>query len=176
MCRSLRVGVGAFRASESQRRAWKRNSGEVDVRIGSPAASDEKLELFHKFHVYGHETKGWPGERHVDLTLFLHNPFPIEEWTYYLGDRLIAVGYVDVMAGGLSAIYFYWDPGERHRSLGTFNILAMIESARMRGLPHVYLGYYVEGCRSLEYKARFRPNEIIGPDGKWEPFVGTSER
>ena len=47
----------------------------------------------------------------------------------------------------------------------------MIESARERGLPHVYLGYYVEGCRSLEYKARFRPNEVIGPQGQWESFV-----
>ena len=62
--------------------------------------------------------------------------------------RTASAADVDAMAEGLSAIYFYWDPAERHRSLGTFNILAMIESARERGLPHVYLGYYVEGCRS----------------------------
>ena len=171
MCKSLRVSVGAFRASESQRRAWQRNAGDVDVRIGRPSISDEKLDLLHKFHGYGHETKGWPADRTIDLRLFVHNPFPTEEWSYFLNDRLIAVGYVDAMAEGLSAIYFYWDPAERHRSLGTFNILAMIESARERGLPHVYLGYYVEGCRSLEYKARFRPNEVIGPQGQWESFV-----
>jgi arginyl-tRNA--protein-N-Asp/Glu arginylyltransferase len=28
----------------------------------------------------------------------------------------------------------------------------------------------VAGCRSLEYKARFRPNEVLGPGGQWEPF------
>jgi leucyl-tRNA---protein transferase len=37
-------------------------------------------------------------------------------------------------------------------------------------LSHVYLGYYVEGCGSLEYKARFQPNEVPGPDGEWVPF------
>jgi hypothetical protein len=43
-------------------------------------------------------------------------------------------------------------PDERHRSLGTFNILALIAAARERGLPHVYLGYYVEGSRSRSAK------------------------
>ena len=42
--------------------------------------------------------------------------------------------------------------------------------ARAWGLPHVYLGYYVAGCGSLEYKARFRPNEVMEPNGKWVAF------
>ena len=69
-----------------------------------------------------------------------------------------------------SAIYFFHDPGEHKRSLGTLNILRLIEAASHRGLPHVYLGYYVKGCRSLEYKARFRPNEVFAAAG-WEAFT-----
>ncbi|HKQ40385.1 MAG TPA: arginyltransferase, partial [Verrucomicrobiae bacterium] len=26
---------------------------------------------------------------------------------------------------------------------------------------HVYLGYRVAGCRSMEYKAQFRPHELL---------------
>ena len=37
---------------------------------------------------------------------------------------------------------------------------------------NAYLGYYVAGCRSLEYKARFRPNEILDDEGQWVPFDG----
>jgi Arginine-tRNA-protein transferase, C terminus len=59
---------------------------------------------------------------------------------------------------------------ERARSLGTFNILSLLAAARERELPHVYLGYYVEGCRSMEYKRKFRPNEVLGADGAWETF------
>ena len=103
----------------------------------------------------------------AETAAFLDNPFETEEWCYYLGSRLVAVGYVDSLPEGLSAIYFYYDPDERRRSLGTYNVLAAIEAARQRGLPHVYLGYYVEGGRSVEYKARFRPNEVLGPDGEW---------
>jgi arginine-tRNA-protein transferase len=171
MCRSLRVPVDSFRASHSQRRAWKRNTNDVTIRIGQPSVSAEKLTLYARFHRHGHEVKGWPPNVEQRLDMFVRNPFETEEWTYYAGDRLIGVGYVDVLREGLSAIYFYWDPAEQQRSLGTFNILALIAAARDRGLPHVYLGYYVEGCRSLEYKARFAPNEVLGPEGAWEPFV-----
>ena len=50
-------------------------------------------------------------------------------------------------------------------------MLSLIRGAAERKLPFVYLGYYVEGCQSLEYKARFRPNEVLHPDGTWRPFV-----
>jgi arginine-tRNA-protein transferase len=171
MCQSLRVPIHSFRPSQSQRRVWKRNARQVAIRISSPSISAAKLDLFKRFHQHGHETKGWPAGEQPNLDLFLHNPFPTEEWTYWLGEQLIGVGYIDAMREGLSAIYCYYDPEETHRSLGTFNILTMIESARERNLPHVYLGYYVAGYRSLEYKGRFRPNEVIGADGRWEPFV-----
>jgi arginine-tRNA-protein transferase len=83
---------------------------------------------------------------------------------------LVAVAYVDALPEALSAIYCYHDPAERARSLGTFNILSLIAAARERRLPHVYLGYYVAGCRSSEYKRRFRPNEVLRPDGSWVAF------
>lgn len=170
MCQSLRVPVQSFQPNESQRRAWRRNERDVHVHVGRPAISEDRLRLFTRFHEHGEQTKGWPPGG-TDIDLFVANPFPIEEWTYRVDGRLIAVGYVDVLAEGLSAIYFYRDPGEKRRSLGTFNILALIASAARRKLPHVYLGYYVEGCRSLEYKGRFRPNEILGPEGEWIAFA-----
>ena len=168
MCQSLRVPVATFRPNQTQRRAWKRNHGEVTVRVGAPALSRDRLDLWVRFHRHGHETKGWPATVEDDLGMMLTNPFRTEEWTYYLGNRLIAVAYVDSLPEALSAIYCYYDPTERARSLGTFNILSLLASARERGLPHVYLGYYVAGCRSMEYKRKFRPNEVLRPNGTWE--------
>ena len=170
-CRSLRIAVMHFRPSRSQRRAWKRNENTVEIKIGAPSISPERLELLAKFHEHGEQTKGWPSRTEEDggLDLYVLNPFPTEEWSYWIDGRLVGVGYVDALSEGLSAIYFFHDPDQHQRSLGTFNILNVIEEARQRALPHVYLGYYVEGCRSLEYKARFRPNEILC-GGRWEPF------
>ena len=89
MCQSLRVPVATFRPNPSQRRAWKRNQGEVTVRVGAPSLSRDRLDLWARFHRHGHETKGWPAEAEGDPGMMLENPFRTEEWTYYVGNRLI---------------------------------------------------------------------------------------
>ena len=171
-CQSIRVPLETFRANRSQKRAWKANQDLV-LRIGTPKVTSEKLDLYDRFHDFQSETKGWadhgPKDRLSYIESFVEHPFPTEEWCYFLEDSLIGCGYVDALPGGLSAIYFFYEPELRNRSLGTFNVLKILESARERELPHVYLGYYVEGCRSLEYKANFEPNEVLSV-GQWIAF------
>jgi arginine-tRNA-protein transferase len=170
-CRSLRVDVARFRPDRSQRRTRKANEGAVRLRIGTPAATPEKVALFDRFHAERSEARGWPSHDSGDsggyVVSFVDNPFPTQEWCYFLDDVLIGVGYVDELSVGLSAIYFAYDPGHCGRSLGTWNVLSLLDRASALGLPHVYLGYHVAGCPSLEYKARFRPNETLDADGQW---------
>jgi arginine-tRNA-protein transferase len=173
-CRSLRVGVANFRPNRSQRRNLRENDGALRLVVGTPALSRGRLDLYDRFHAFQSQHKGWREHGPKDVgsyaESFVQNPFPTEEWRYYLGNRLVGVGYVDVLPVGLSAIYFFHDPEERQRGLGTWNVLSIIRSAAARGLPHVYLGYYVAGCPSLEYKANFQPNEALDPDGRWVTF------
>lgn len=175
-CQSLRVPVAAFKPDRSQRRAMVANESEVRLIVAEPSVTDAKLALYNRFHEYQHHNKNWPRHGEENPTAyqesFVDNPFTTEEWCYFLGTKLIGVGYVDRLLDGLSAIYFFYDPDERARSLGTFNVLSIIGEAARQQLPHVYLGYFVAGCRSLEYKARFRPNEVIHPDGQWRKFRG----
>ena len=164
-----------FRPDRSQRRARKANEGEVELRIGVPRVTRSRLALYDRYHAFQSDLKGWPQHPAKDpdsyAESFVYNPFPVEEWCYYLGRQLVGVGYVDVVPEGLSAIYFYYEPEERQRSLGTYNVLRALQYASHRHLAHVYLGYRVEGCISLQYKGRFRPNEVLGPDGQWVPFL-----
>jgi arginine-tRNA-protein transferase len=73
-------------------------------------------------------------------------------------------------------IYSFFDvgPGSR-KGLGTYIILDHIIRAARSGLPHVYLGYWVEGSGRMAYKTSFRPLERLGRDG-WrrmdEPEIG----
>jgi leucyl-tRNA---protein transferase len=170
-CRSLRVDVGRFSPDRSQRRTRKANEGAVHLRIGNPALTREKVALFDRFHADRSESRGWAPYDSGDLAefaqSFLLNPFPTQEWCYYVDDVLVGVGYVDVLAGGLSAIYFIRDPRYHDRSIGTWNVLCLVDRARALGLPHVYLGYHAAGCPSLQYKARFRPNQRLDLDGVW---------
>ena len=173
-CRSLRIIVEQFQPNRSQRRARNVNEGVIHLKIGRPAVTQEKLDLYDAFHAYQAETKGWPEHAPKDATeyasSFVENPFPIEEWCYYLDQRSSASAMWIACRVVYSAIYFVYDPNERHRSLGTWNVLTLIDQAEKQGLPHVYLGYFVDGCRSLAYKANFLANEVLAPDGSWRPF------
>jgi arginyl-tRNA--protein-N-Asp/Glu arginylyltransferase len=62
---------------------------------------------------------------------------------------------------------YVFDPDESARSLGTFAILSQIAIARERGLPHVYLGFWIDGHPKMDYKKRYRPLEILD-SGAWK--------
>jgi arginyl-tRNA--protein-N-Asp/Glu arginylyltransferase len=173
-CRSLRVEVARFRPHRSQRRNQALNQGDIQLRIGEPSVTPAKLDLYDRYHAFQSGNKGWPDRTPKDAAdyreSFVLNPFPTEEWRYSLGRRLVGVGYVDVLPEGLSAIYFYYDPDERDRGLGTWNVLNVIDQAAQRDLPYVYLGYYVDGCDSLAYKGNYSPNQTLTPEGDWHAF------
>jgi arginine-tRNA-protein transferase len=175
-CRSLRVDVANFHPNRTQRRNRKLNFGAVHLSIGPPSVTRQNLDLYDRFHEYQVDAKGWPeqGPKEAEdySETFTANPIPSEEWSYTLDGQLVGVGYVDLVPAGLSAVYFFYDPAYRRRGLGTWNVLNVIDRAAMLGLPHVYLGYYVAGSASLEYKANFARNESLSPEGIWREFVG----
>jgi leucyl-tRNA---protein transferase len=175
-CEAIRVVVDRFVPNRSQQRCRKRNDRVIQVEIGAPAVTHEKLELYDRYHAFMADLKGWPEHPAKNARdyaeSFVFHPFPTQEWCYYLDDRLVGVGYVDDLPGGLSGIYFYYDPDLRHRSVGTWNVLSILDYAKNRHIPHVYLGYYVEGSQSMLYKSLFVPNEVLGADGRWHVFKG----
>jgi arginine-tRNA-protein transferase len=78
---------------------------------------------------------------------------------------LIAVALCDHLGDGISMVYSFYDTELADRSLGTFMILETIEHARKLGLPFVYLGYWIEGSRKMNYKSRFKPQERLTGKG-----------
>ena len=79
--------------------------------------------------------------------------------------RLTAACLTDWGADGISAVYSFFDPARAQDSLGTYIVLWLVEEARRQGLTYVYLGYWVKGSQKMDYKRRFKPAELYGPDG-----------
>jgi len=79
---------------------------------------------------------------------------------------LIAACLIDRNTDGLSMIYSFYDPDLKGRGgLGTWIILEHIERARAAGLGYVYLGYWIEGARKMDYKIAFKPVERLSRAG-----------
>ncbi|CCG21671.1 Ate1 protein [Candida orthopsilosis Co 90-125] len=74
---------------------------------------------------------------------------------YYLHDKLIAISVLDFLPSGVSSIYFIWDPDYAHLSLGTISGINELQMCQALGYDWYYLGYYVEDCDKMNYKAKF---------------------
>lgn len=173
-CQSLRVDIAAFRPNRAQRRNRRDNEGMVQVTIQEPSVAADSLALYDRFHAHQSRTKGWPehppGDAVGYFDSFVDQPFPVEEWRYTVGDTLVGVGIVDRLPHSLSAVYFFSEPAERTRGLGTWNVLCVLDRARKLEMPYLYLGYHIPECSSLAYKANFAPNQKRSPAGEWQDF------
>ncbi len=175
-CRSLRVDVERFHPNRSMKRLEAQNKNLIALEI-EPAAglpSDEVFDLYHRYHRDQEFRRGW--QSHDDdnpdefVESFLDNPFPAQQWLYRNEGQLIAVGYVDQLPEAISLVYCFYDPEQRVLSPGTWNILCGIEQAKRLKIPYLYLGYYVADCRSLSYKSRFTPNQLMEASQEWIDF------
>lgn len=165
-CRILRLPVGEQRLTRSQRRCQLRNR-DVTVGLGRPQASEEKWALYRRYLEARHD--GAMDGSWEEFSSFLYSStIETREVTYRIGARLLAVCLVDCEPLAWSAVYCYFDPDEARRSPGVFNVLTLIEACRVRGVPWLYLGYYVPGSRAMRYKAGFAPSEVLHPSGRFE--------
>jgi arginine-tRNA-protein transferase len=170
-CRAMRIAVDQFTPSKSQRRVWRRNQDLV-VTVAPAAPSQEKYELYARY------VRQWHG-RDEDATerAFVEFLYDSPVFTYEMeyrdkGGKLLGVGICDVSETSLSSVYFYFEPTESKRALGTFGVLWEMEYARAHKLAWYYLGYWVNDCAAMAYKARFGPHEILGADGIWHSACG----
>ncbi len=165
-CLSTRIVVAEFKASRSQRRARNR-AAHLRIMVGPPQIDTERLELYHKWHAEREVAREWSPSALTFEDYFHQFAFPHpcgRELAYYddsAGGKLIAIGICDETPRAWSAVYCFYDPAYNRLSMGTTNVLTMIDIAQAQGKPHVYLGYQVNACASLKYKASFYPQEVL---------------
>lgn len=170
-CRPVRVRTHEFTPSRSLARVLRSNR-DLIAETAPPQASTEQYGLFTRYQSRRHPGGGMDRMSFVEYRAMLETS-PVETTMTEFRDpdgELLAVILTDETADGLSAVYSFFDPAAPKRALGTYMILWLIEEAARRGLPYLYLGYWIEGYAKMDYKARFRPLEILGPKG-WMPLA-----
>lgn len=165
-CQPLRVPVAEFRADKSQRRCRRRNS-DLAITTAEPRPTDEKYDLYRRYQTHRHSVAETDDRSAFEHFLY-RSPVDTLEFEYRdPAGRLLAIGICDICRKSLSSVYFYFDPAECRRGLGTYGALCEIDFAKRSGIGHYYLGFWVPGCRKMGYKADFRPCQILHPDGCW---------
>lgn len=164
-CIPIRIDPKEFKLNRNQKRVWSRNR-DISVATNPPACSDENLALLEKFLA-----ARYPGRDSSPLDyysgFFLNHITNTVEFNYRVGSRLVGVAIVDVSTAWLNVVFFYFDPAEKNRSPGTYNILYLIDFCRLKEIQFIYLGYWIEAVKAMSYKAKFKPHYIFH-DNAWK--------
>lgn len=166
-CIPIRLYPAEFKASRNQRRVSKLNS-DLSVQFNSVQMTEENLQLCERFLVDRYSQKSNTALGYYS-GFFLNHIVTSLELHYRKDGRLIGNGIIDIGENWMNAVYFFFDPDEARRSLGTFNILTMIDFCLQKKIDYLYLGYYIPGVSAMDYKARFRPYYLRRAN-KWERF------
>ena len=84
------------------------------------------------------------------LAMIQETPVPSELVEFRTANNeLYGVCLTDPLDDGLSLVYSFFNPKFIKDSPGKFIILWHLKEAKRRGLPHVYLGYWIEESRNL---------------------------
>jgi arginine-tRNA-protein transferase len=157
--------VESFVPDRAQRRCLKRNA-DLTVIECMAGYNTERHTLYERYLRTRHSGGGMDEADASDFRRFLTAPWsPTLFLEFRLGTRLLAVAVTDVCLNGLSAVYTFFDPDESTRSLGTYAILQQVQLARRRGLPWLYLGFWIDGHAKMDYKRRFQPLQIRTREG-----------
>lgn len=182
LCIPIRISVEDFAPTRSQRRVLRRNA-DVEISVGpmrlaggkvglgnesgtSEREFQELYELYARYSTEWHDADAVPTEEDF-LDFLAASPLESLVMRYRIGGSLVGAGWLDVLPGGLSSVYFAFDPDQAKRSLGTFSLMKEVERAATLDKPWLYVGFWVPGSRKMAYKANFHPHQIL-LDGIWQ--------
>ncbi len=165
-CIACRIPVKKFKSKSSFKRILKINQ-DIRVDVSSNLNLDESYALYESYINHRHlDGDMFPATEKQFSAFILENTDDTIFFKFFDKEKLIAVSVADILQDGLSAVYCFYDPVDKRRSLGTYAILYQIHRVSEQERLYLYLGYWIKNCRKMLYKTRFRPLEML-VNNKW---------
>lgn len=170
-CVPVRIDATRFRPTRSLKRVARRGA-DLEAVFRPPTATREQYDLFHRYVTVRHGASEMARMSFADYRAMVEETAVATALVEFRdGDGTLAAGcLIDCVDDGFSAVYSFFAPERHADSLGTCVILELIEEARRRDLPHVYLGYWIEDSPTMDYKRRFPALEGLIA-GRWQPLA-----
>lgn len=168
-CTPIRIEASRFAPKRRHKRALKRNA-DLEMRVGEAKITPQSLDLYKRYIAHKHRQGNMYPASAEQFEKFL-----LSEWgnTHFLEFRLttdegdskagdlVAVAVTDQIDGALLAVYTFYDPNHASRSLGMYCILKQIEQAQTEDMTYLYLGYWVQQSKKMDYKASYKPHQLL---------------
>ncbi len=168
-CIAVRLVLGDFAPTRSQKRAYKRHA-DLTARILPLHFNQQHYALYASYQ----------SQRHLDETS-AETKDDAEQYRQFLcqsnveslmieftdaSNQIKIVSVVDIVQGGVSAVYTFYDALETKSSFGIYSIMWLVEWTKSLNLAYLYLGYWIQDSPKMAYKKNFKPQQKL-IDGEW---------
>ncbi len=170
-CVPVRLPIAGFAPGKSLRRVRRANR-DLDVSVLPAHAGADHFDLFRRYQEGRHGGGEMADMDYTEYRALVEDSHVRTRLAEFRGSGgvLVALCLFDELADSLSAVYTFFDPAITKRSLGSYMILWLAEYCRESGKGNLYLGFWIEQCAKMAYKARFRPLEILDR-GAWRRML-----
>ena len=139
----------------------------------------ESYEVFRKFQMVIHKEPEYKCGESQYMQFIVDSPlFPEESppgtglkygsyhQQYWLDNKLIMIGVLDIIPKGVLCNYLYYDPDVRFLAPGVYSALREIAFNQELyqcnpSLQYYYMGYYVHDCPKMNYKRHYDSTYIL---------------
>lgn len=165
--------------SKSYRKVLRKMPTNISIKTLPAYFNKEAYDLYNSYHVSKHD-KPIKSE-HSYSEHVVYSPYRQQEGKggivygtyhqeYYLGDKLAAVGVIDVVPYGVVSIYMWYDNSKEINkySFGVYSAIKEIEyvcslATRNPDIKYYYLQGWNPQNKKLSYKANYTPVEFFCP-------------
>ncbi len=165
-CISTRINIKKFFLSRSNKRNLKNNSDLF--LISNTKYTHDRFLLFKEYCSVRHSSGQMQNMTENEFINFFHKSSNktkifdlINENNQLYGSILL-----DELEDGFSAVYSFFNPKEKKRSLGKNIILQTIRKLDELKNKYLYLGFWVKESRTMNYKSLFNHVEYF-KGGTW---------
>ena len=164
-CIPIRIKTNNFKAKKNQKRILSK--GKIFQRNITEKATYEQFYLFKEYLNYKHPDSEMNDMIFADYYSMIKNSgIDTKIIEYRLDNILISSCITDFLDDALSMVYSFYSPYLKKYSLGKFMILDHIVFSEKYNKELIYLGYWISGCKEMEYKKDFISSEIL-INGEW---------
>lgn len=167
-CIPIRIHAPKHLLSKNARRLMRKNS-RLNVKLITPVP---RPEFFRMFQQHKKRFDDAPQDTYQDYIDGFYYPSPFNHAMMMMyGSHMAAISHIDITDTAISAVYTYFDEKFAACSPGTYLIYQILLLAKRTQREWVYLGYYIDMNDHMNYKIRFKPNQLLETEERWVPYI-----
>ncbi len=160
-CIPVRIPVMDFKPNRSQQRCTNKHINTQAI-IKPAKFEQAHYEMYLRYQQARHTEGSMADTSPEEYINFLSSSWCDTLFIEFsINNELAGIAVVDQFRNAWSAVYTFFEPKFSNYSLGVYAVLWQINNCIQSNKEFLYLGYWIEECRKMNYKTNYQPLQFL---------------